>query len=108
MVLPGILSRLGVGKFKRLFNHGGYRKIDLDTMTEIHLSHFSLPRLKNYLRLSGFEVVGGGVDFLDPFTFKRGLVQIVRHCLFALAWFIALLSGVNVYSGLWIAARRVR
>ncbi len=75
-------------------------------MNEIHLSHFSEPVLKRYLRGLGMRIVGSGVDFLDPYTFSPGVIQIPRHVLYIAALAVRALLRVNIYNGMWIAARK--
>jgi hypothetical protein len=75
-------------------------------MGEIHVSHFSEPVLKKALRDCGFRAIGSGVDFLDPFVFRKGPVQIVRHILYAIALVIRRVAGINIYNCLWVIARK--
>jgi len=105
VVLPRLLSLLGIAKFKA-FGKKGLRRIDLESMNEIHLSHFSEPVLKRYLRGLGMRIVGSGVDFLDPYTFSPGVIQIPRHVLYIAALAVRALLRVNIYNGMWIAARK--
>jgi 2-polyprenyl-3-methyl-5-hydroxy-6-metoxy-1,4-benzoquinol methylase len=105
MVLPALLSAAGLPKF-RAFRHGGHRKIDLNSMREIHLSHFSDKVLRTYLEGIGLELVDSGIEFLDPFTFTRGVLQVPRYITFGIAWAIRILTGANIYNSFWIAARK--
>jgi SAM-dependent methyltransferase len=104
LLLPAVMGKLGLKKY-RPFRYGGFRKISMD-MEEIHLSHFSEPGLRNYMRSAGFDIAGSGIDFIDPFMFRKGPVQVLRYLLYAKAVVIRAISGINIYSCFWIAARK--
>jgi 2-polyprenyl-3-methyl-5-hydroxy-6-metoxy-1,4-benzoquinol methylase len=103
-LLPGLLSMLGSRKFKG-FSTNGFRKIAMD-LEEIHLSHFSEPVLKDHLARNSFSIAGCGIDFIDPFMFKKGPVQIIRHLLFAGATVLRAITGINMYNCFWCVAKK--
>ena len=105
MIAPAILSILGKKKYNG-FSLKGFRKIDFDSMEEIHLSHFSESTLKKVLKQKGFEIVSSNIDFIDPLIYSKWPVQIVRHIIFSLAYLIRLAFKANIYNCLWIAARK--
>jgi len=106
-ILPGLFSAAGIKKF-RPFSIRGLRKIDCSAMNEIHVSHFSEKIIRRCLEKRGMKILGCGVDFLDPYSFKSGLVQIPRHILYYASLLIRLITRMNIYNGLWIAARKMQ
>jgi SAM-dependent methyltransferase len=105
MIAPAILSLLGRKKYKA-FSLKGFRKIDFDSMEEIHLSHFSESTLKNAIKQKGFEIVSSNIDFIDPLIYSKWPVQIIRHVVFSIAYLIRLVLKINIYNCLWIAAKK--
>lgn len=104
VVLPGLLSRFNIKKFKR-FSLRGFRKIDMD-LEEIHLSHFSEKTLRTFFKASGFSITGSGMDFTDPYCFSKGLIQIPRHLLYFASRLLYAVTGINTYNSLWIIAKK--
>ncbi len=78
MILAGLFSRLGLQRFKD-FTSQGYRKLEIDVLDEIHLSHFSDKSVCKVLESKGFEILKTTIEFHDPYMQKGGAVQIVRH-----------------------------
>lgn len=107
LLLPRLFGMLGVARFKP-FVRRGLRKIDLESMWEVHLSHFSEPALRHGLERCGYDVVGSGVEFHDAFMFSKGLPQVSRHILYGLAVVLKRLTGLNIYNCMWVAARPSR
>ncbi len=105
MVAPAILSLLGKKRFKP-FSLKGFRKIDFDTMEEIHLSHFSEPILKKAFRQKEFELVSSNIDFIDPLIYSKWPVQIIRHIIFGFAHIIRAFFKINIYNCLWVVVRK--
>lgn len=105
MITPAILSLIGRKKYKQ-FSLMGFRKIDFNTMEEIHLSHFSEPVLKRALHKKGFEIVANNIDFIDPLIYGKWPIQIIRHAIFAIAIMVRFVLKINIYNCLWIAAKK--
>jgi 2-polyprenyl-3-methyl-5-hydroxy-6-metoxy-1,4-benzoquinol methylase len=104
VLLPALLSLIGIKKY-RSFSHKGFRRIGMG-LEEIHLSHFSEPALRRFLKSEGFSMAGSGMDFIDPFTHRKGAIQIPRHALYYASRAIYALTGINTYNSLWIAAKK--
>lgn len=95
----------GIAAIKGCDIHGN-RKIDFETMQEIHLSHFEQPVLEDYLKENGFEIIGSGIDFIDPMQYGKLYIQIVRYTLFGISKLIYKLFKKNCYNCFWIMAKK--
>jgi SAM-dependent methyltransferase len=104
-LIPMTLGRAGVRRF-RSFRRRGMARIDLDTMHEIHVSHFTEPVLRRAMAATGLKVAGAGIEFHDTFMFGGPAVQVLRHLLLAKALVVRALTGMNIYNCLWVAGRR--
>jgi SAM-dependent methyltransferase len=104
VLLPGLLSRLGIQKFKK-FSYRGFRRIDMD-LEEIHLSHFSEKTLRRFFVSAGYSIAKSGIDFIDPYCFSKGLIQIPRHLLYFASRLLYAVTGINTYNSLWIVAKK--
>ncbi len=104
-LLPALFSALGFNKF-RSFHRCGFRKIDFSELDELHLSHFSEPILKNYLKNNGFTIIDSNMDPIDAFMFRRGLLQYLRWFIYALSYGFRFLTRLNTYNSLWVVAKR--
>lgn len=105
MIIPAMLKLIGRKKYKD-FSIKGFRKIDFDSMNEIHLSHFSEQSLKKVLSKKGFKIVASNIDFIDPLIYSKWPVQIIRHIIFTIAVIIRLISRKNIYNCFWVAAKK--
>ena len=105
IVLPGLLSWLGFKKFKE-FSYNGFRKLDLEIMKELHVSHFSERILKKYLKSIGFNILGSKIDFKDHFMFRKGLMRVIRYLIYFKAYIFRAVFRVNIYGAFWIMAEK--
>lgn len=103
ILLPRLLGLIGLKKF-RGFGPAGLPKIDLERMNEIHLSHFSEKCLIKFLTENGYKILKNSIEFSDPYMFKSGPVQIIRHLIYFFSAATKKLLGKNMYNCLWIAA----
>jgi SAM-dependent methyltransferase len=97
------LAKAGVPRYAR----GGpmaLPRISLDgTMTEIHLSHFTVSSLRRLLERHGLAVVDHG---LDPYSVAQDM-RGVMDTLLRYSGEIALrVTGRNLYDAIWMVARK--
>lgn len=105
MLIPGFLSRIGRKKYEH-FMRNGLRKIDCNSMKEIHLSHFSEPMLRRFLKSLKFKLIDGDMDFVDPLILKRWPFQILRHSVYCLARLLRMCTGIYIYNVFWLIAKK--
>ena len=106
MILVGILAFMKIKRF-RDFNLRGYRKLEVEKMDEIHLSHFNERILKKVLNNSGFEVITTTIEFHDTFMRNPGPIQIVRHVMLFFSKIIKFVTGINTYNSFGIIAKKM-
>jgi SAM-dependent methyltransferase len=97
------LHRLGV---KRIAYAGrfGLPRISLDgSLSEIHLSHFTPPVLRQFLVSKGFSIVENG---LDPYYAESGMKLVLHTVYYHIQAIITILFRKNLYDTIWIAARK--
>jgi ubiquinone/menaquinone biosynthesis C-methylase UbiE len=98
-----LLSILRVGKFKK-YGKFGLPRIKLNgSLSEIHLSHFTVPTLKKLLNKKKLVIVE---DTLDPYSAATGIKKIIQDLLFFISLTIKNIFKVNIYDSIWIAAKR--
>jgi 2-polyprenyl-3-methyl-5-hydroxy-6-metoxy-1,4-benzoquinol methylase len=91
-----------VGRFRKR-GKIGLPKLTLDgSLSEIHLSHFTVPTLKRFLERSGFEVV---VETLDPFYAVKGVVRVIHDIVFYSCLLVRKLIGINIYFTILMVAK---
>ena len=98
-----LLSILHIGKFKK-YGKFGLPKIELNgSLSEIHLSHFTVPALKEWLNKKNLVIVE---DTLDPYSAATGIKKIIQDLLYFISLTIKNIFRVNIYDSIWIAAKR--
>ena len=96
-------SILRVGSFKE-YGKFGLPEIVLDgSLSEIHLSHFTVEVLEKWLNLNSFIILE---DRLDPYYSATGIRKRVHDLLFVVFSAIEAALGVNLYDSIWVAAKR--
>ncbi len=97
-----LLSILCVGRFRK-YGTFGLPKIELNgSLTEIHLSHFTVPTLKKWLNRKHLTVIE---DTLDPYYPVTGIGKIIQDLLYFIFLMIRNTFKVNIYDTIWIAAK---
>lgn len=104
-IVPWFTGKLGVARF-RPYAEMGFRKIDLNEVDEVHLSHFTPSVLQRALRERGFAVVAKGCEFADPLLFGGPGAQAARHLAYGFATILERASGMNLYNAFYVVARK--
>lgn len=98
-----LLSILRVGRFRK-YGKFGLPKLELDgSLSEIHLSHFTAPLLKEWLTKKNFIVVE---DTLDPYYAATGIKKIVHDLLYLIFLITKKIFKINLYDTICIVAKR--
>lgn len=94
---------LQIGKFRK-YGIFGLPKLELDgTLSEIHLSHFTVSSLKKWLTKKNFIIVE---DTLDPYYAGTGILRIIHDLIYLVFLIIKRISNRNLYDTIWIVAKR--
>lgn len=104
MILAGVFSMIGLKRFKD-FTAGGFRKLEIGVLDEIHLSHFSEKNLKTVLKDKGFEILETTIEFHDTFMRNPGPIQIIRHLMLATSVILKTFLRINTYNSFGIIAK---
>ena len=103
-ILIKFLSILQIGKFRK-YGKLGLPKLELDsTLSEIHLSHFTVSSLKKLLTENNFIIIE---DTLDPYYTARGIKKIIQDLIYL--FFLIIIKKIfnyNLYNTIWIVAKR--
>lgn len=98
-----LFSILRIGKFRK-YGIFGLPKIELDgTLSEIHLSHFTVSTLKKWLTKKHFIVVE---DTLDPYYAATGVKKFIHDFVYLIFLIIKRITNYNLYDAIWIVAKR--
>jgi 2-polyprenyl-3-methyl-5-hydroxy-6-metoxy-1,4-benzoquinol methylase len=98
-----LLSIFRIHSFRK-YGVFGLPKIELDgTLSEIHLSHFTVSSLRRWLTKENFAVVE---DTLDPYYVATGVLEVIHDLLFLIFLTIKRISNSNLYDTIWIVAKR--
>ena len=95
-------SILGIGRFKKCGKFGLPELVLDGSLSEIHLSHFTVPTLKKWLNENNFVILE---DTLDPYYSATGGRKKVHDLLFLVFSAIKTALRVNLYDAIWIAAK---
>jgi len=98
-----LLSIFRIHSFRK-YGVFGLPKIELDgTLSEIHLSHFTVSSLRKLLTKENFAVVE---DTLDPYYVATGILKVIHDLLFLSFLTIKRISNSTLYDTIWIVAKR--
>jgi len=89
---------------KRCFCAAGFERILLDgCQREVHLSHFSLPVLRQLLKNRGYSMLE---ESLDPYYVAGGFMLMCHHFFYAVSMIVWRIFKINIYPTIWIVAKR--
>lgn len=98
-----LFSILQIGKFGKNGIYG-LPKLELDgTLSEIHLSHFTVLCLKKFLMTKDFVIVE---DTLDPFYATAGVLRFIQDFIYLFFLMIKKIINYNLYDTILIVAKR--
>ena len=98
-----LLRNLRITRFSDV-GHLGLPKITLnESLSEIHLSHFTAEVLKRFLENSGFEVVENS---LDPYYVAKGFGLMVQQCYYFVGLSVMWAFKVNIYDTIWMVGKK--
>ncbi len=75
------------------------------TLSEIHLSHFTVQSLKKFLTSKNFFIFE---DTLDPYYAAEGINEIFQRISYLFFLIIKKLVKRNLYKTIWIAAMKMQ